>query len=276
MDRVLKSTATVASVSFYEDGVIVDPGTVTVTVTRDDGTALITAGATSGSGAAARTVALTTTHTALLDRLKLAWTSATKGTLTTYIEIVGGFHFTIADARQRKPLDDPVTYTAAEIAAARTYAEDELERECGMAFVPRYARDTVDGNGTTLLVLPRAGVRSIRSVSLTGTAYTAGQLTDLIVRPGGAIYNPSGWTGGTGNLIVAYEHGLDFAPPGCTDAAIVLAKHQLVQGPIDERAIQTATEFGPISLSTPGLRGSRFGIPVVDAFCNANRIPLVA
>ena len=56
----------------------------------------------------------------------------------------------------------------------------------------------------------------------------------------------------------------------------MLAEHHIVQGPIDDRATQRASEFGPVNLATPGLFGSRFGIPVVDAFCQSYRIPAVA
>ncbi len=44
----------------------VDPGATTLTVTKDDDTALVTAAAASGTGATARTYVLTATHTATL------------------------------------------------------------------------------------------------------------------------------------------------------------------------------------------------------------------
>jgi hypothetical protein len=55
MERVLRLTPATISNSWYEDGVIADPGVVTVDIARADGTALVTDGATSGTGAAART-----------------------------------------------------------------------------------------------------------------------------------------------------------------------------------------------------------------------------
>jgi hypothetical protein len=69
---------------------------------------------------------------------------------------------------------------------------------------------------------------------------------------------------------------MDYPPPGAVEAALVLAKHKLVKGPIDERATQRPSEFGPVNLATPGMFGARFGIPVVDAFVSATRIPNVA
>jgi hypothetical protein len=107
MERILQSAPFTASETFYEDGVIVDPGTVTVGVTRADGTVLIAAGtATAGSGAAARTYALTIANTALLDTLTVTWTSATKGVRTSTIEVVGGFLFTLSQARAHRRAGD--------------------------------------------------------------------------------------------------------------------------------------------------------------------------
>jgi hypothetical protein len=51
MEQVLINTPTTLRESWYVDGVIVDPGTVTVTITRADGTVLVSAAATTGVAA---------------------------------------------------------------------------------------------------------------------------------------------------------------------------------------------------------------------------------
>lgn len=269
MDRVEQnSNGEVLSKTWRDtSGNVVDPGTVTIGITRADGSVLVAPGtATSGGGAAARTFTLTLAHTALLDWLTVTWTSATYGARTPeYVEIVGGFLFTISEF-SADLANATGSYTAAQKADARTYAETQIEKACGQAFVPRYERETLNGvtNGVLLLKWPK--VTAIRSVTVDDTAVTAADVVAL--REGMAYY--TGWTAGYGNVVIGYEHGQQVLDPGASEAALVLAKHKLIKGPIDERATQRSTEFGPVNLATPGLFGSRFGIPIVDAFVAEN------
>src|SRR4051795_11434124 len=95
-------------------GNVVDPGTVTIAIARADGTTAVVAGtATAGSGAAARTYPLTATT--LLDWLYVTWTSSVYGSRRPdRIEVVGGFLFTLGDARAVLP-----TLTTAQLRDAR-------------------------------------------------------------------------------------------------------------------------------------------------------------
>src|SRR5690349_811749 len=112
LERILQGTPGTLSQQWTEDGAPADPGTVTISVTRADGTVLVAVGTgTSGSGTNPRTFQLTTTHTALLDTLTVTWTSTTKGTLTSYLEVVGGFHFGLGDLRGLSPLDQTAKYS---------------------------------------------------------------------------------------------------------------------------------------------------------------------
>src|SRR5215207_7091184 len=100
LERILQRSPGTISEQWYEGGVAVDPGTVTIGITRWDGTVLVAAGtATTGSGTGARSFNLTTAHAATLDTLVVTGTSSAKGTLTSYLEVVGGFLFTVADFR---------------------------------------------------------------------------------------------------------------------------------------------------------------------------------
>jgi hypothetical protein len=273
LERVQQNTPLTLSQQWYESGAVVDPGTVTLGITRADGTSLVAAGtATSGSGTNPRTFNLTTTHTALLDSLKVTWTSTLKGTLVSYVEVVGGFLFNLNDL-SAEVTDSTSSYTAAQMADSRTYAETQLERACGRAFVPRYTTETFNGDCSSSLVLRWPNIRAVRSVMVDGVAYTVGQLAGLAFNPSGILTNTLGtWSLGASNITVSYEHGDSFLDPGASEAALVLAKHKLVRGPIDERATQRTSEFGPVNLATPGMFGSRFGIPVVDAFVQANNM----
>jgi hypothetical protein len=277
LERVQQNTPLTLSQQWYEGGAAVDPGTVTIGIVRADGTELVApATATSGAGTAARAYNLTTAHTALLDRLTVTWTSTLKGTLTSYVEVVGGFLFGLSEL-SGKLTDSTSSYTAAQLADARTYAETEIEREINLALVPRFDTHRGTAQGWFFHV-PRYALRTVRWVNTyasgVATAYGASELLALEIGEG-LIYG-GGWPTGYRAVEVGYEHGLDSPPPGAKEAALVLAEQHIVQGPVDDRATQRASEFGPINLATPGMFGSRFGIPVVDAFCQSYRIPAVA
>ena len=266
LERILKATPGSLSQQWYEDGVAVDPGTVTVGITRADGTVLVAAGAaTTGSGTAARTYNLTTTHTALLDRLAVTWTSTLKGTLTSYVEVVGGFLFGIAELQARLTAGQ---FTTAQVVEMRTTVEQEIEKACSCAFAPRYALDTLNGNGGRSIML-RPLVTSVRSATVDGTAFTAADLAALSIGTTGTVYSSSRtWTCGTGNVLVGYEYGFQDTPAGVRQAALILAKTWLTgqRSPIDDRATTFAsTDGGTYALAVPGRGGSHFGLPDVDS-----------
>lgn len=266
VERVLQGTPTTITNSWYSDGTITDPGTVAVDITRWDGTTVTTNASTTGSGANARTLNLNTTQTALLDRLTVTWKTSLLGNVITYVEVVGGFLFALNQlSDQLGSAETSETFTSDDFVKARTYAETSLEDACGVAFVPRYARETVSGNDRTGLQLTWPRVRTIRDVLVGGTAVTGTFASDA----GGRLYYPTyntRWTAGISNVVTGYEHGYDYPPVRGVQAAIALAKSFLTEGPIDDRATSMSTDVGVFSLSTPGLRGASFGIPAVDSF----------
>jgi hypothetical protein len=262
MQRVLVDTAVTLNVTFQVGGADTDPSpdTATVTITRDDGTALVTDAAATPSGTGGFLYTLSAGQNDRLDILTAEWTSAL-GTLTTVTEVAGGFLFTIAQARSLNPLSDPTKYPTQAIIDARTLVETALEDACGVAFVPRYRREVVSGTGGTELVLSSPRVTALRSTTLDGAT-----VTDTVVPSApGVIYTAGGWTRGFGNYSIAYEHGWPFPPPRVSQAALLWAKSVLVKGPIDDRTTSFSTEDGTFSLATPGIRGSVTGIPEVDA-----------
>jgi len=262
MQRVLVDTAVTLNVAFQVGGADTDPSpdTATVTITRDDGTVLVTDAAATPSGTGGFLYTLSAGQNDRLDILTAEWTSAL-GTLTTVTEVAGGFLFTIAQARSLNPLSDPTKYPTQAIIDARTLVETALEDACGVAFVPRYRRELVSGTGGTELVLSSPRVTALRSTTLDGAT-----VTDTVVPSApGVIYTAGGWTRGFGNYSIAYEHGWPFPPPRVSQAALLWAKSVLVKGPIDDRTTSFSTEDGTFSLATPGIRGSVTGIPEVDA-----------
>lgn len=265
MQRVLVDTDITMSVTFEVDGTPTDPSpaTATVTITRDDGTVIVPGLAAARTGTGEFSYTLDAGDNDQLDILTAEWTSSL-GTLTTTTEVVGGFLFTIADARRLKPLQDATKYPADRIIEARTLAESALEDLCGVAFVPRYARETFSGTGTTSLLL-RPRTTLVRSVTSDGTVYTPTEIAALVPQQTGAVYNPNRWASGYGNLSVSYVHGYTSPPPRVSQACLLLAKNWLVDGPLDDRMTSMSTDDGTFALLTPGLRGSFTGIPEVDA-----------
>lgn len=266
MDRILRNTTATISATFSVDGAGVDPvpDTATVEIFRDDGTVLVaqTLAANVVGQPGRFAFPLTTDHTALLDTLTARWVSSL-GIVDTTVEIAGGFHFTIAQARAMAPLSNTTVYPTARVQAMRTTVEQAIEDACEVAFVPRYARETFDGGTGTIVLRPM--VTAVRAATVEGTALTAGELGEL-ARTASGIYSPSGWTLGYGNVEIIYEHGYSVTPARVSQAALRLAKTWLVEGPIDDRATGMATpDGGSYQLVTPGLRGSYFGLPEVDA-----------
>ncbi len=266
MQRELVNTQVALTATFEVAGVATapTPNTATVTIRTDDGTAIVTAAAATPGAAGVFTYTLAAGVNDQLDILTVEWTSAL-GTIRTAVQIVGGFLFTVAQARAIDPLQDTSAYPTSAVLAARTAVEDDLEHACGVAFVPRYSRASFSGHGSSTLILPPR-TTAVRSVSLDGAAISAGALADLLVLPTGELHSPTGWTAGFSNYEIAFEHGWAYPPPAATEAALTWAKNKLVQGPIDDRTTAFTTDDGTFSMATPGMRGSVSGIPVVDSF----------
>jgi hypothetical protein len=276
VQRILRGTAaTLRSTKLNSEGEAVAPsGAVTVEVTRWDGSVVIEAGTATGVDGNDRTIALTPAQTAELDHLAATWTDTDGSTWTTTAEIVGGFYFSIAEARASdKTLEDPVKYPAADILTTRTEVEEEFEEICGRAFVPRFGTFTGTGGAQ---VLPDPHLRKLRSVSVDGTAYTAAELEDVKTDEAGIIAT----TARRGaKVVVSYEHGLDSPPADLKRAALTRLRSRLNmdKSAVFDRTISfSAAEGGTYRLATPSARHT--GIPDVDAVLDryALRTPTVA
>lgn len=279
MDRVLRSTPATLSIAFEVDGVGTDPSpdSATVTIMRADGTPVVTAAAATGGAGGSFSYALSAAQMSVLDTLTATWVSAL-GTATTTVEVVGGFLFSISQARRRRPLSDPVAYPLDDLLEARVFAEQELEDACGAAFVPRYALETIVARGQHAVRLAHRRVRVIRSVSIDGAVMNAGYLAALRIEHGQLLSTGrwSRWPWDSAQIVIGYEHGYDTPPQGAGLAALDLARDRLLSdagsSTIDPRATRIITDDGEIRLGT----GGRFGIPTTDRFVRAHREPLVA
>ncbi|MDQ3573777.1 MAG: hypothetical protein M3404_02475 [Actinomycetota bacterium] len=245
--RILRNTSAKLEVTFYSDEAGVDPtGSVAVTVTRADGSQVTTGSAVDEAGTG--NFSFTLPPQPNLDYLKVDCTASFAGaaqTVTTYAEVVGGFFFSLAEARDSDPaLASSTSFSTATLNKYRTQVEDECERICGVAFVPRYKRMRLAGSGSTTLLLPpmTRAVRSVRvyTTATAFTSFTADELADLTYEDSGVVHRRLGrWPAGANNLVVELEHGYDAPPPDVKDKALLRLAYLLtvVRGGIAPDAV---------------------------------------
>lgn len=263
-ELVLKNTRAVLEVTFSADDA---DGAVTVTSLRADGTAGPGGSATNEAEAGRYTFALSPQSE--LDLLTVTWSGAwgaVTQSIQTQAEIVGGYLFPLADLRSfgDRALANTTTYPDATLREARDRITDMFQDVCGVAFVPRYHRDTLDGTGNGRVYVTKHRPRRLIAVSVDGTALDAGQLADVDVYDTGKLERDATWTTGRRNVVVAYEHGWQSPPADISRAGMVLARYELVSSDISDRMLSFDNDLGTVRLSVPG-RNFPTGIPVVDA-----------
>lgn len=252
----------------------VDPdATPTVTITRQDGTALVEdEDATDLAGTGAWGYTLTPTHTAQLDLLTATWKGELGGgaeqTWTTYHQVVGSHLFTLPQLRQLDPLQDEDTYTDAECLYARDLASAAIEQACGVAFSRQHAVETVVGTGTHRLAIGKANPADVSAIAVDGTALTADQLDDVLPHQAGVLYRFGAvWPDGA-RIAVTYTHGHQVPPARIGRAAMLLARHYLFMDSdsgMPDRATSLSTDHGTFDLVTAGtLSGGGLGLVPTD------------
>jgi hypothetical protein len=256
-------------------------GPVTVTVIRWDGTAVVTDATTTIGTAGKVTAPLTAVQTGTLDLLTAAWTDAASGTVqSTVVEVVGGFYFTLAEARRMPGLEDGGKVPDDRVFDVRRQVEEEIEDYCGFAWVPRFSVLTLSGRGTRRLALPVAAVRTVRSVALYGTAVSSPVLAKIQAGDEGVL----DWTTGTlfpigdRNIVVAVEHGLDGPTQSLKEAALVRTAERVQSrtSGLPRQSISENADGVQINLATPGMGNWLTAIPDVDAVIRRYRSPTIA
>jgi hypothetical protein len=272
------------SAEFSVGGVLTDldgpsGGTCTVTLTRPDGT----------TGPASGTVTHVSTgkysfvlagqpEVTLLD---VAWSGTINSkpvTKRTRVEVVGDLLFTLAQAKAWDGGAIPAAgVTDDQILAKRISLLDDLERptRCNVAFVPRFTREPLNGDGRGMLVVPHLLTHRLLSVTVNGVAQSVGSYT--LQRSGileaTSNYTPSGtFAGGRQNVVVEYVRGHEQVPGPVSEAALRVARALLVPSNIGDRATSITNDAGTILLATAG-RGSYqpYGIPLADSVLAAYR-----
>lgn len=271
LTRVLVNTPYTLTRVFTVDEQPADAtGTVTVTVRRLDGTIVETVDAGHPGPVGAYTY--TSTGRDVLDALSVEWAGTWAGgpvKALDVVEIVGGFLFEVADARNR--LGGLAKTSTQTIVDRRNVVEIEADDVAGLALVPRFKRVQLTvpwaGSDGCRLNLPSTDVRVIRSITEAGVAWTVDQLAGLtLMREAGVLYYPGGFYPRPGGYVIEYEHGFDGWDPTVREVAIQRLKYWLgaSSSQIPPNAISfTVQDGGVYRLSQPGPRST--GDLAVDA-----------
>jgi hypothetical protein len=246
--------------------------TVTVTIETADGTDLYTDTAATDNGDGTYSKAVTASDLSSLNLLTATWKVSSVTRVVTTHEVVSGFYFSASELAAVEHGRAPELDTTA-FAALRREVEAEAEDICGVAFVRRYARRTLDGTGTARLFLPDAEPKTIRSVRVysdatTFTSFTADEIAAIDKSPSGKIERLDGstFTAGCRNIVIEYEHGYDLPPGDLKRAALRRARtrsNSATSGVPDRATAITAENGATYRLHMPGERAT--GDPEVDA-----------
>jgi hypothetical protein len=222
--QVLRGTSATISQTFSVDGATLDldTGVPVVTVTRPDLTTIASGTVTHVGSVGSGKYQMVLVAQANETLLTITWTGTIGGqpqTLTSYVEVVGGFLFGLSAFRAMRvgggtPFAATATplYSDAQIQEARTEILDEFTEILGFSPVPRFARATLNGNGRTCLGLPGLMASRVLSVTVNGVAQTATnyQATDANEIEAISSYGPGApFTSGRRNVVVEWVHGWD-------------------------------------------------------------------
>lgn len=216
------------------------------------------------------------------DLIKVVWSGTFGGvaqSLTSYVEIVGGFYISIYDLRHSddqmgsaaaaKPISNTTSWPLATLILARQEAENEAMRIMGHSCVARAsALRLVSVKG---VLHPRfAFLRSVRAATLV-IDNTVVSVASWRIEGEDANRIWCGLADGTA-VDVIIEHGEDRVLDAISRACLVRARHALARTGSklpDTTERFTTTEFGTIFLARPGSLST--GNDSVDAIYGAHR-----
>lgn len=261
--------------------------TPTCTVTTEAGALLTAPFVAAGSGTGVFTAALLgATHTPNLDVLRVVWTGTVTGAgVLVYrdtVEVVAS-HWTDLHALRSYPdLSDKARYPAALLSEIRDEYADLMDKECGVAFVRRYKRDSLFGDGQQRIPLTQMRPKSLVSVTIAGTSIPTSSfdLTD----GGEIVYLNNVFPrsiDGARNVIVVYEHGFEKPPGKLRREVLKCIRTELIarSSAVHDNALSQTFDGTTIRFSTPNrAEGRPTGILTLDPIIleYTERIPGIA
>jgi hypothetical protein len=285
--QLLVRTSARPQVTFTVNGapLDLDSGVPTVVATKPDGSVFSPALTASHVGAAnSGTYEVAYPAQTEVTRTRLDWTGTIGGlqqTLTTWVEVVGGFLFTIPALRALKvgdgtPFSSSTTFPDTRIHEVRTAVLDEFTQILGFSPVPRFARETLDGTGRGQLLLPHLKAHRLISLTVNGTTQS---VSDYTIKPAGILlaasnYVASGtFTGGTANVVAEYAHGWTQVMGDGPNVAMLRAAMSLQPGMSSTATVVSTPDgntytFDPAGQITRGGSIRHFGVPAIDSWLN--------
>lgn len=290
--RILRNTAAdiEVTVTDSEGDPVIFSGTPTVSVVHGEtGAAVASDEASVNDGTLSFT--LTPAMTATVKPLVSTWLGTVAGQemqWTTYHEVVGDLLFTVPQARafDKGALSNDERYPAEVISAFRDVVAESFEDVAGIAPGARYRREVLDGGWHSDLWLSKVtcirvlGIETREQGSKSWTAFTSDELDDVTLKENGWLVRETlgTWPRGAQNVRVEYEYGWQPIPEEIRQAALYLTRDRLAGTDLPRNAIGQVSELGTFTLSTPGMRGSYYGLPQVDEVLRrySRRLPGVA
>lgn len=271
---ILRNTSATISATLTIDGAEADPSpdTATVSVSREDGTELVAETAAADGGTGAFTYQLTPAETVQVDELRAEWKMSVGGEeqiLTTYHSVVGGFLCSLSAISEAVVVGGRSAPSTEELRARRSEVERLLEDACGVAFRPRYARDTLRGEGCSELLLRHPKARQVLAASIAGEDLDVDEL-ELV---GDFVRRSAGWTRDS-VISLAYEHGWERPPEPITRAAIALASFYFENS--SDRVSRFREDDQEVWLTVAGIGSAETSIPEVNQAIHAYRFPSIA
>lgn len=276
-------------------------GAVTVTITRANGTAVVTADPTTDNSDGTYSYQLSKANNSQLDTLRVDWTvTTTSEVVTLYVDIVGSLLFTIDQARnktitgQQTPLSSTVTYPDSDVARMRELVTEQFEARTGRSWVSRHCRVELHGTGSREINLRNGhpldadgrmsggpgrfyDVQRLISVEIAGVAQTVGDYT----LHGRKVIAPTSWPRASYdsmlNVVIEYEYGVTPTNLEAEENGLRVAVATLLNTDLSAYAM-TAAAAGE-SISFPQQSGGLVWPPKVWDWFKANppkRIPSVA
>lgn len=273
--RVLKGNDYKLTHTFYaqdEETATDATGTVTVSVTREDGTVLTggTVSVNNGTTGQYDFTLTAATHLGELDELSVRWTATVAGrsvSETDLVKVIGARYFSLSELRSIKGLASTTAFPNKLLQQARDIVEEFIDNFTTHAWVPTYKREVFDGDSTGELFLSETHTRRLIKLTINGTAQTTSAWSLSVsgrIRTDGTIFIQN--IPARQNIVVCYEWGDPFPPLDLKKAALTLARHMLLStdSSIPDRARMLQTEFGMYQLDTAS-EDKPTGLPDVDA-----------
>jgi hypothetical protein len=258
--RFLSGRAATLRHTFLDDEEPLAVPAVSVTVRDASGATVYTGSATSSGDEWSATLPLLPqgVYTA-------SWVAGEVAADEDRFEVVGGFLFTIPEARNSDiDLADRDRFPTAEVRHYREVVEAEFETITGRSFTPRVTRAEVEADGTRSLYLGYLDVGAVAAVDGPSGPLDA---TGWAVDPLGFLKAPYELPDGD-RFTVTFTYGFVLVPEDVKRAGLIRLRSLLTaeRSGIPDRATSfVAAEGGNFTLATPGRGGSETGIPEVDA-----------